>query len=120
MENNEKRCNLNYLSEMMGGKKHLIREILDAFLKQFPQDLESINEAILENDYITIKNTAHSMKSSVSIIGASIVLPILNKIEELARKEENIQLIEELGNELTSICKEIIVEIKNEYNTFSE
>ena len=41
-------CHLNYLTEMMGGKKHLIKGIIDAFLKQVPEELQSINEAIVK------------------------------------------------------------------------
>lgn len=119
MKETENKCNLNYLSEVMGGKKNLIKEVLDAFLKQVPQELEYLNDVISKEDFQKIINISHTMKSSLSIVGASGVLPLLNKIERLGALKENIQDIKELGNELDLMCKEIIEEIKKEYQTFS-
>jgi len=75
-------CNLNYLSGLMGGKEHLIKKIMDTFLIQVKEELDSINDAILKKDYITIKNLAYTMKSSVSIMGISALIPILQEMED--------------------------------------
>ena len=56
-------CDLNYLTEMMGGKKTLIKEIMDVFLKQIPEELRSMNAAITKTDYPIIKSCAHTMRS---------------------------------------------------------
>jgi len=115
-------CDLNYLTEMMGNKKHLINGIMDAFLIQIPEELKIINDAIIKGDYKTIKNFSHTMKSSVFIMGVSVLTPILQEMEDLAIKAMialdpltiNIEKIKELNETLNVICKQAIEEIERE------
>ena len=110
----EKVCNLNYLNEMMGGKKHLIIEIMDAFLKQVPEELQAIEDAINKTEYHIIKNFTHTMKSSVSIMGISVLTPVLQEMEDLGGKSENMERIKQLNEKLKVICSSAIKEIEIE------
>ncbi len=112
-------CDLKYLTETVGGKKNLILEIMDVFLKQVPEELEAINQAISKEDYATIKSFAHTMKSSVSIMGISTLLPVLQEMEDLAAGighsgDHQISRILELNQKLVFICKQAIKEIEIE------
>lgn len=107
-------CNFNYLSEMVNGKKNLITEIMDTFLKQIPQELQSINDAVLKKDYPLIKSLAHKMKSSVSIMGISSLTPVLQEMMDLGEKATDIEKIKELNQKLNLICKKAIEEIEKE------
>ena len=111
-------CNLTYLSELMGGKKHLIEEIMDVFLKQVPEELQSINDAIEKMNYATIKGVAHTMKSSVSIMGISVLIPILQEMEDLGSNGTSIEKIKELNRKLILLCNQAIEEIKIEKSKF--
>ena len=111
-------CNLTYLSELMGGKKHLIEEIMDVFLKQVPEELQSINDAIEKINYATIKGVAHTMKSSVSIMGISVLIPILQEMEDLGSNGTSIEKIKELNRKLILLCNQAIEEIKIEKSKF--
>lgn len=113
-------CNLEYLSGLMGGKKHLVKKIMDTFLVQVREELESINKAILLSDNIAIINMAHTMKSTVSIMGISILLPVLQEMEDLGTdttcsdsyRDEQLRA---LNLKLNTVCKKAFVEIEN-YN----
>lgn len=107
-------CNLNYLTEMMGNKKPLIGGIMDSFLQQIPEELKSINDAISKTDYATIKNFAHTMKSSVSIMGITVLTPILKEMEDLGKEATGIERIKELSIQLDFICAQAIKEIEKE------
>ena len=117
--NEESVCNLNYLSELMGGKRELIREIMDVFLKQIPEEMQSINIAIAKSDYPTIKKFAHTMKSTVSVMGITSLASILSEMEDLGAKAtgpENYQdeKIKTLNQKLNFICNQAIKEIERE------
>lgn len=120
MENNESQksmtnaCDFSYLSEMMGGKKNLMIGIMDAFLEQIPEELGSINEAVMNTNYPRIKDVAHTMKSTVSIMGIYSLEPILKEIEVLGSTTGSIEKIRSLNLELNSICKQAIEEIQKE------
>ena len=93
-------CDLKYLTEMMGSKNHLIKGIMDAFLEQVPDELNSINDAVKKSDYVCIKSLAHTMKSSVSIMGISTLTPILQEMENLGNSATNIERVKELNLKL--------------------
>ena len=105
-------CDLNYLSGLMGGKEHLIKKIMDTFLIQVKEELVSINDAILKKDYTIIKSLAHTMKSSVSIMGISTLIPILQEMEDLGKNTTAFERIIVLNKQLNIICKQAFEEIK--------
>jgi HPt (histidine-containing phosphotransfer) domain-containing protein len=111
-------CNLKYLNEMMGGKNHLIAGIIDAFLVQIPEELLAIKEAIEKINYSVIKSFAHTMKSSVSIMGIAVLTPILQEMENLALKASDIEKIKALYEDLACICKKAVIEIEIERKTY--
>jgi len=113
-ESNDKVCNFGYLSETMNGEKHFIKEIIDVFLKQVHEELETINNAITKTDYATIKSCAHIMRSTVSIMGISILTPVLKEMEYLGETSTGFDRIKELNKKLNLICQQAIQEIEIE------
>ena len=117
-------CNIGYLTEMMKGNKQLIFRVMIAFVKQVNEELQSINDAIEKADYPKIKNIAHTMKSSVSIMGISILKPVLQKMEDLGTTDSsnplnsNIEKIKELNQKLNLICRQAIEEIEREKKNY--
>lgn len=107
-------CDLRYLSDMMGGKNNLINGVIDTFIKQIPEELKAISDAIEKNNFPVIKSFAHTMKSSVSIMGITVLTPILIEMQTLGEKGINIERIKELNQTLQSIGNIAIEEIKKE------
>lgn len=112
--NNEPVCDFRYLNDLVNGKSNLIIGIMDVFIKQIPEDLQCIKEAITTSDYKTIKIYTHTMKSSVSIMGISVLKPILNEMENLGKTETGIEIIKQLYEKLMAICVMAIGEIEIE------
>lgn len=119
-------CDLHYLVEMTGGKKPLIKEIIDVFLQQVPEELKTIQDAILNVDFITIRKFAHTMKSSVSIMGIASLAPILTEMEELSKQATDssisiapsIKKIKKLNEQLNLIAQQAIGEIESEKHNY--
>jgi HPt (histidine-containing phosphotransfer) domain-containing protein len=123
MNQNESVCNLTYLTEMMGNKKHLIKGIMDTFLQQVPEELQCINNAIKKLDYSTIKNYAHTMKSSISIMGISVLVFVLKEMEDLAGTASGPdsyrdEKIKKLNEKLNLICQQAVEEIEKEKHNY--
>lgn len=110
----ENACNISYLSEIVGGKKDLIRQIMDAFLSQVAENLPSITNAISKTDYLTINQITHSMKSSASIMGISAIRPVLEEMEVLGASATNIDRIKELNQMLNIVYRQAVAEIEKE------
>jgi len=112
-------CDLNYLSATVGGRKHVIKEIIDTFLIQVPEELQTIKNALAKTDYVTIKRFAHTMRSSVSIFGISSLEPVLQEMENLGATEASADInrdekLTALNHTLNLICKQAIAEIERE------
>ncbi len=105
-------CDLTYLNETMSGKKPLIREIMDIFLTQIPEELQFIKEGIMKENYAMIKKYSHTMKSSVSIMGITLLNPILREMEDLGTAAKDIEKIKQLNNSLNLICEQALNEIE--------
>ena len=105
---------LGFLIESMGGKKDVIRETIDIFLTQVPEDVAILNEAVAVADYQRIKNYAHKMKSTASLIGMHQLTPVLAEMETLGAAKKEIEKIRDLNKILNAQCKQGIEEIQQE------
>lgn len=107
-------CDFKYLFDMMNGKKNLITGVMDVFLEQVPEELQRINEAVSKTDYATIKIIAHTMRSTMSIMGISVLEAILKEMEGLGTSATGIEKITELNQKLNLICIKAIEETEKE------
>jgi len=107
-------CNFTYMVDLMSGKKNLIKDMLETFLKEIPEELKSINDAVLKTDYPAIRRLSHNMKSSVSIMGLSTLKPVLEEMQSLSEKAIEIDKIKGLNQQLNLICKKAMDEVEKE------
>lgn len=75
-------CNLEYLHRMSSGDESFVKEMIKLFLKQVPQELEKLSVA--SNDSQAVKQIAHKLKSSVSMVGAEDLLVQVKELEQKA------------------------------------
>ena len=76
---------LNYLEELSGGDKTFEKQILQQFLQQTPEELNQLQQAVDSEAYDTIRQTAHSLKSTVGYMGLTEELhPYLTRLEQAA------------------------------------
>jgi HPt (histidine-containing phosphotransfer) domain-containing protein len=107
-------CNFKYLSSIVNNKNHLKLEIINVFLKQVPEDLENISQAITNIDYGTIERYSHTMISSMLTMGISLLNPILLEMEELGKAGTDLEKINALYLQVELICQQAFKEIENE------
>ncbi|HSH67918.1 MAG TPA: ATP-binding protein, partial [Bacteroidia bacterium] len=110
----KKVINLEYLTDIMSGKKELIKETIDIFIKQAAEDLPIIKEAIDKSDYLTVKRFAHRMKSTITMMGIESLGPVLEEMEILGKEQNNLERIKELNNKLNATYSLALEEIKIE------
>ena len=104
-----KRCNLEYLHRMSSGDESFVKEMIKLFLKQVPQELEKLSTAA--SDGQAVKQIAHKLKSSVSMVGAE---DLLVQVKELEQKAINgidpisvVSYQQELSQKFTDIKEEL-------------
>lgn len=80
--------NLLFLKEFSEGNKDFEKEIIELFLNQVPNDIQTLNEKFKIDDRYAIKTIAHKLKSSMSIVGLSLVEQHLTFIEKNSLNKE--------------------------------
>lgn len=104
---------LHYLRSLSGGDAEFERELLGQFLKQVPDELKRLQSAIEKEDYETIRQTAHSLKSTVGYVGLNDVLG-----DRLTKLEQHAVGLEMNGAKLdfdyvNSTCAVAVKEVEN-------
>jgi HPt (histidine-containing phosphotransfer) domain-containing protein len=74
---------LSYLEEISGGDQSFINEIIELFVKQMPESIEHMREALNNNDPVTIGEAAHKAKPSAIYIGNKTLEQDLRTLQEL-------------------------------------
>ena len=104
--------NLDYLHNLSKGNKEFEIEMLNLFLIEVPRDIDSLVHAYDDSSFSSIRNIAHKLKSSVSLVGLDALAPYLNEVETSANnKEINQRMLEKINfvaTILTNSCDELL------------
>ncbi len=112
----EKTDKLALLRAYLDDDKQQIKEMLELFLENTPNDLKELTLLCKRNDVENIRKTAHRVKSSVRFFGLSEVGEILQKMEVISQKDQPKNQLKTLvkqvnklmGHELELLRKELI------------
>ncbi len=108
----EKNCNLSYLVTATRGNLRSINSIITVFLKQTPEELSFLNEAIKKMKYKIISDISHKLKSSFSILGISVLEPVFEEMERLGNISSGIEKIELLKCRINNVFGQVVEEMK--------
>ena len=96
------------------GDEDLAKEIIDDFLKQIPDNLIAVKNALNKQDFLLVKREAHIIKGASGNVGALILQEIAEQIE-IAGEEENLDkvrlFVEELDSQLEAL-KDKLLQLK--------
>ncbi|MNJ91890.1 Autoinducer 2 sensor kinase/phosphatase LuxQ [compost metagenome] len=116
----EKLVDLTMLEKTMRGNKKVIVETIDIFLEHFPENLKGMIEGVDQGNFDQVRRNAHTMKSSVSLLGMNPIQRVLQEIEELASSGSDMPRIIELKNSVILLCRRAIAEIEKLREQYKE
>ncbi len=94
--------NLDYMKEVSQGNTGYEREVTEQFIETIPEDLRLLNTCWEKKDIAQLRQVAHNMKTSVSVMGLTEKLrPFLDNLEYLELTPDSFQ---ENFNQLSDIC----------------
>ncbi len=82
---------------MMGGNKKLYQQVIQVFLEENKNVIESLDNALLNNDYQMVIDVSHKVKGSAGSIGAESVRQLASDLQEAAENSQydDLQLIKD-------------------------
>ncbi len=84
------------LCEMTDNDVPFLLELLDAFLRDAPQMLTEMGQAVEQGDTARLRLKAHSLKSNSADFGAMALSELCRELEEMARTERDLARATEL------------------------
>lgn len=108
-----KLVNIEYLKRIAGGNKEYVEEVLLKAADLLPDEVKKLQDSFAANNGILLKEVAHNMKTTLSILGVKEI--ISNKVRELEKadiskpseKAQMEMLVAELDVSVKNVLKEL-------------
>ncbi|OEF95887.1 response regulator [Desulfuribacillus alkaliarsenatis] len=99
---------LNRMVKQMGADKELMKEVINIFLEDYPQDIESLKQAIEQNDAELLRSVAHGLKGELGNLGVTKGYELAYELEKLGKyksldQEEAVNLLQQIESEIQKI-----------------
>jgi HPt (histidine-containing phosphotransfer) domain-containing protein len=93
------------------GEPDLVTELIDLYLGEVPQLIDSIRKGLEKNDWKSARRAAHTLRGSSGNIGVLQLSSLAGKLERLDETEANLarSLCEDLEREFVRV-KELLLE----------
>ncbi|RYD59494.1 MAG: hypothetical protein EOP56_01115 [Sphingobacteriales bacterium] len=109
MDQDEVYIDFSFLDGLSVTDDNFKREVINIFLANAPGSVEKLDEIVREEgEWEEIYKQAHYLKSSFSVIKISHINDLLQKIEQLAKKEVKRKEIEISTKELVAIFEKAL------------
>jgi len=115
MENEAQFTDLSYLHEISGGDETFIKEIIDLFIAQMPEAVETMKAAYENNEPVKLGKTAHKAKPSAIYIGNKTLEDKLKTLQELKETETLSDETRTLLSEVEALSKNAVQELQKRY-----
>ena len=96
----------NRLTEISGGDREFERELLEAYLEDALQCLQTIEQSMSAGDWGSVSAIAHQLKGSSGNVGAAIAADLCAQVEHHAKQQQKTSL-SELQTALDEIASHI-------------
>lgn len=111
--NDEKLYDLCMIELLCRGKKEKVKKMVEVFMIEMPKAVSEIRTAYLNNDFTTVKNTAHRIKPTLSYYAIVKIEKDMKLIEKLADQETASYELEITIKKLEDLIHEIVDQMKN-------
>lgn len=108
---------LSFLKEISENNEQFFREFIQMFLANTPKSVEDIEAGIEQNDFEKIRMASHKVKPSFNYVGLKEQCAQAAKIEDLAKKQQDMPEIIQLLNKIKEACKTAYMELESEIKT---
>ncbi len=109
--------NLEFLKEISENNDQFFVEFIQMFLQNTPASITEIENAISTQNWEAIRQAAHKMKPSFNYVGLKELSGISAKIEDLAKKNENMEMIKTNIDQIKKVCEIAYTELEQEIKT---
>ncbi|SDK37859.1 HPt (histidine-containing phosphotransfer) domain-containing protein [Catalinimonas alkaloidigena] len=110
----DKAVDLTYLIEFSDDDHEFIRDMIETFLENTPEDLHRLRVALVQDDWPAVRDVAHKIKPSVTFLGLHALKEDIVVLERLAKQGKPAEMIRALSQKLMAVCQRATEELRVE------
>ncbi len=110
----QKLYSLDLLNVTAGGNKDFIQKMVALFVNTFPEYMQSLHDAIKQENWKEVKFYAHKMKSTIDLLGISSLKAEIRQLEHDAEQLQNLAKLPALENKIRLVLETVLIQIKDE------
>jgi signal transduction histidine kinase/DNA-binding response OmpR family regulator/HPt (histidine-containing phosphotransfer) domain-containing protein len=111
------KINIESLKEYSGDDEEFEKQLIEIFIKEVPDYLQSLESEIHKENLSEIKKAAHKLKSPLGIFGLNILIKKFDKIEKLTEQCDKIS-ISYFFQSCSNNLEKILLEMRNLLNNY--
>ena len=95
------------LADRLGGDEHLVRELVDIFLAEYPKLLQAVRTSAGERDGVALRRSAHALRGSITNFvddGPTVTALALERAGEDLRLDDATSLFAQLEREVEELA----------------
>jgi len=112
---NFKYINLDYLDLMSDGDTDMKKVMIEMLLEEVPTEIEKLHQSQQAGDWNQVKEVSHKLKSTLAFLGNPDMTTANEQVEEIAKKESDLQELPSLINTLQTIYPLVLEELKSTF-----
>ncbi len=105
-------CDKEAILARVGGKRHLLKKIINIFLANYPKTLADIHQAVTNGDSNALHYAAHTLKGAICNCSAQAACEAVSKLELMGR-ENNLEHAQEAYKKLETELDRLQSELTN-------
>jgi HPt (histidine-containing phosphotransfer) domain-containing protein len=102
------------LDKFTGGDQELTVQLIEIFLRQLPESIRRLENAVPAKNWPEVHATAHKIKSSIAIFDLKDLRRIIVKIEEYSRDLRKLEEIPSLFSAFRSEAESVMAGLEAE------
>ena len=111
------KINIESLKEYSGDDEEFEKQLIEIFIKEVPDYLQSLESEIHKENLSEIKKAAHKLKSPLGIFGLNLLITKFDKIEKLTEQCDKIS-ISNFFQSCSNNLEKILLEMRNLLNNY--
>jgi PAS domain S-box-containing protein len=102
------KVDLTYLHEFSGGDENFVKEIVETFIQEAPENIAKLSEGLIQEDWDTVYRMAHQLKPNYMMLGMSAQQETALSIEKIAKTAPAKDQIDQQINQLVTDTEKAI------------
>ncbi len=104
--------NLDYLDSLITDDLETKKTMLSMLLDEIPEEIDKVNLAFKDKDFVTLKNATHKLKSTLAFVGNEKLAEANKAIEQIAKNQEGVEKIPALLEIVNTIVPFVLKDVQ--------